>query len=112
MHDLVRPANLDPHLLELRRAAALGIAHTREQEYNTNPFIPPAEVVLGTAPDPVIRVPVVDDVPGAVALTAPREIDVEPPPSESVDWNALIEESAGWLADADSAIATLTALRG
>jgi uncharacterized protein YukE len=90
------------------REAALGIAHTREQEYNTNPFIPPAEVVLGTAPDPVVRVPVVDDVPGAVALTAPREIDVEPPPTESVDWNALIEESAGWLADADSAIATLT----
>ncbi|MGC4960916.1 hypothetical protein [Gordonia sp. DT101] len=88
--------------------AALGIAHTRTEEYNTNPFIPPVEVMLGITGDPVIRIPVVDDVPGARALTAPREIDVAPPPSESVDWNALIEETAGWLADADSFIADLT----
>ncbi|WAC57576.1 WXG100 family type VII secretion target [Gordonia sp. SL306] len=88
--------------------AALGIAHTRTQEYNTNPFIPPAEVMLGTADDPVIRIPVVDDVPHARLLAAPREIDVVPPPNENVDWNALIEESAGWLADADSFIEDLS----
>ncbi|MCF3941440.1 hypothetical protein [Gordonia tangerina] len=77
------------------REAGIGIARTTYQEYNSNPFITQLEVDLGLAENPVTRVPVVEDVPGAKSLAAPREIDVDAPPNESVDWNALISETAG-----------------
>lgn len=88
--------------------AALGIKHTRTQTYNSNPFIPPIEVLSGRAPNPVISYEEVDDVPGARAYPSPREVDVTPPPAQSVDWRAVIDGAAGWLSDADGAIEDLT----
>lgn len=90
------------------REAGIGIARTAYQEYNSNPFITQLEVDLGLAENPVTRVPVVEDVPGAKSLAAPREVDVDAPPNESVDWNALISETAVWLGDADSFIKDLS----
>ncbi|AZG45632.1 hypothetical protein [Gordonia insulae] len=88
--------------------SGLGIRHTQTKSFNTNPFIPPGDVEFGLAPDPVVRWEEVDDVPGSRTFTSPREVDAAAPPVEGVDWNALIQEAAGWLGDADSAIRKLT----
>ncbi|MDL9945634.1 hypothetical protein QSJ19_08545 [Gordonia sp. ABSL11-1] len=88
--------------------AGLGLRHTRTETYNSNPFVPPIEVQLGLVPDPVVTYEQVDDVPGTYGFGDPRAVDVTAPANESVNWNAIIESAAGWLADADSAIASLT----
>ncbi|PXW26979.1 UNVERIFIED_CONTAM: hypothetical protein DES50_11448 [Williamsia faeni] len=93
------------------RTSALGFEHTKQQIIDKAPFAPPfsPSSISGTPEnnDRFIRWDVVDDVPGAVAFRTPTPVDVIPPPSENVDWNALIEDTAGWLADADSAIERL-----
>lgn len=90
------------------REAGLGLRHTRIESYNSNPFIPPIEVQLGLVPDPVVTYEEVDDVPGTHGFGDPRAVDVTAPPNESVNWNAIVEGAAGWLADADSAIEKLS----
>lgn len=50
----------------------------------------------------------VADVPGVESIGTVSSVDVSPPPAQEVDWQAVIEDTAGWLGDADEAIKTLT----
>ena len=50
----------------------------------------------------------VTDVPGVESIGTVSPVDVSPPPAQEVDWPAVIEDTAGWLGDADEAIRTLT----
>ncbi|WP_232716098.1 hypothetical protein [Gordonia metallireducens] len=88
--------------------ASLGIRNTETTEYNSNPFASPLLVELGVVSDPVRRYEAVRDVDGAHAFPPPQTVDVSPPPAENVDWNAIISETAGWLADADAFIKDLS----
>lgn len=90
------------------RDSKVALEHTKTVTYNSNPLIPQWEVDFGVTPDPRITFEVVDDVPETKSVGQPSEVDVSPPPKEDVNWESLIDDTAGWLGDADGAIRSLT----